>query len=131
MEKFTEAHNSEQGVEIRSKTYVYITESGKEKRIHRQWKVSTAKQQRTKDVNDYFDTNMDRIRGMKSIRQVMRDYNETHETPVSYNIIYKKYNSIFNTRKSRTRPVEEPVTHESNEQQVIENDSTDQEDIVI
>ena len=35
----------------------------------------------------------------------------SHDTQASYNIIYKKYNSIFNTRKSRTKNVEEePAT---------------------
>ena len=50
---------------------------------------------------------------MKNIKQVMRDYNDSHESQVSYNIIYKKYNSIFNTRKTRAKKVtqdEEPAT---------------------
>ena len=116
MENPAESHNIEQvapvDMEIRGKTYTYIGKNGKEKRIHREWKVSTAKQQRNKELNDYFDNNMERIQGMKNIKQVMRDYNDSHESQVSYNIIYKKYNSIFNTRKTRAKQVtqEEPVT---------------------
>ena len=117
MENSAESHNIEQvapvDMEIRGKTYTYIGKNGKEKRIHREWKVSTAKQQRNKELNDYFDNNMERIQGMKNIKQVMRDYNDSHESQVSYNIIYKKYNSIFNTRKTRAKKVtqdEEPVT---------------------
>ena len=75
--------------------------------------VFTAKQQRNKELNDYFDNNIERIQGMKNIKQVMRDYNDSHESQVSYNIIYKKYNSIFNTRKTRAKKVtqdEELVT---------------------
>ena len=117
MENPSEFHNIEQvapvDMEIRGKTYTYIGKNGKEKRIHREWKVSTAKQQRNKELNDYFDNNMERIQGMKNIKQVMRDYNDSHESQVSYNIIYKKYNSIFNTRKTRAKKVtqdEEPAT---------------------
>ena len=117
MENPAESHNIEQvapvDMEIRGKTYTYIGKNGKEKRIHREWKVSTAKQQRNKELNDYFDNNMERIQGMKNIKQVMRDYNDSHESQVSYNIIYKKYNSIFNTRKTRAKKVtqdEELVT---------------------
>ena len=94
-------------MEIRDKTYIYKTKSGREKKIHRAWKVSTAKKQRSQEINDYFANNEERIRGMKNIKQVMRDYNDSHETQVSYNIIYKKYNSIFNTRKPRTKSIEE------------------------
>ena len=111
MENSAESHNIEQvapvEMEIRGKTYTYIGKNGKEKHIHREWKVSTAKQQRNKELNDYFD------KGMKNIKQVMRDYNDSHESQVSYNIIYKKYNSIFNTRKTRAKKVtqdEEPAT---------------------
>ena len=116
MENSTESQVIEQvtpaEMEVRGKTYTYIGKNGKEKRIHREWKVSTAKQQRNKELNDYFDNNMERIQGMKNIKQVMRDYNDSHETQVSYNIIYKKYNSIFNTRKTRAKQVtqEEPIT---------------------
>ena len=117
MENSAESHNIEQvapvEMEIRGKTYTYIGKNGKEKHIHREWKVSTAKQQRNKELNDYFDNNMERIQGMKNIKQVMRDYNDSHESQVSYNIIYKKYNSIFNTRKTRAKKVtqdEEPAT---------------------
>lgn len=116
MEHSQESHNVDQvapEMEVRGKTYTYIGKNGKEKRIYREWKVSSAKQQRTKEVNDYFDTNLERIQGMKNIKQVMRDYNDSHETQVSYNIIYKKYNSIFNTRKTRAKHAtqdEEPVT---------------------
>ena len=98
-------------LEVRGKTYIYLTKNGKEKKIHREWKVSTAKKQRNQEINDYFNDNIERIQGMKNIRQVMRDYNDSHDTQASYNIIYKKYNSIFNTRKSRTKNVEEePAT---------------------
>ena len=116
MENSAESHIIEQvapaEMEVRGKTYTYIGKNGKEKRIHREWKVSTAKQQRNKELSDYFDNNLERIQGMKNIKQVMRDYNDSHETQVSYNIIYKKYNSIFNTRKTRAKQVtqEEPVT---------------------
>ena len=116
MENSTESQVIEQvtpaEMEVRGKTYTYIGKNGKEKRIHREWKVSTAKQQRNKELSDYFDNNLERIQGMKNIKQVMRDYNDSHETQVSYNIIYKKYNSIFNTRKTRAKQVtqEEPVT---------------------
>ena len=98
-------------LEVRGKTYIYVTKTGKEKKIHREWKVSTAKKQRNQEINDYFNDNIERIQGMKNIRQVMRDYNDSHDTKASYNIIYKKYNSIFNTRKPRTKNVEEqPIT---------------------
>ena len=117
MENSTESHIVEEvapsDMEVRGKTYTYIGKNGKTKHIHREWKVSTVKQQRNKELNDYFDTNKERIKGMKSIKQVMRDYNDSHNTQVSYNIIYKKYNSIFNTRKTRAKQVtqdEEPVT---------------------
>ena len=116
MENSAESHIIEQvapaEMEVRGKTYTYIGKNGKEKRIHREWKVSTAKQQRNKELSDYFDNNLERIQGMKNIKQVMRDYNDSHEAQVSYNIIYKKYNSIFNTRKTRAKQVtqEEPIT---------------------
>lgn len=113
-------------VEVRGKVYTYKTKTGKEKKIYREWKVSSAKQQRNQEINDYFRDNAERIRGMKNIKQVMRDFNETHDTQASYNIIYKKYTSIFNTRKSRTKH-EPEVVSEKSEREDKNNEGSEEE----
>ena len=86
--------------EVKEKTYTYTTEDGRTKTIRRSWKVNSEKVSRAKELDDYFENNQDRIRGMKNIRAICSDYNNCHENKVSYNIVYKKYVSIYDTKKA-------------------------------
>ena len=94
--------------EVKEKTYTYTTEDGRTKTIRRSWKVNSEKVSRAKELDDYFENNQDRIRGMKNIRAICSDYNNCHENKVSYNIVYKKYVSIYDTKKAAKQKANGP-----------------------
>ena len=87
--------------ETKERTYTYTTDSGKTRTITRRWKVKQEILAKRKELNDYFDQNADKIKNMKNITAVFNDYNNSHENKISYNLLYKKYISIYDSKKSK------------------------------
>lgn len=83
------------------KVYTYTSANGKVRTIKRKWNVKQDKALQKQELNDYFTNNSDRIQQMKNITAVYEDYNKTHDNKLNYGMIYRKYTSIYKSKKEQ------------------------------
>ena len=86
------------------KEYEYV-KNGKTIRIKRKYEVKGTRAIKQKELNEYFKNNADEIRSGKKLKEVLADYNNTHENKISYSMLYTKYKSLFGSLKKHNSPV--------------------------
>ena len=78
------------------KTYTY-NRKGKTVTVKRSWKNMGSKQNKLKELNDYFDNNPD-IDPKQTIQSLFKEYNATHDNKISYSTFYTHYAERFGSK---------------------------------
>ena len=101
--------------EVIERVYTYMR-NGKEVTVRRRWTKNNKASPKHTAVKSYFDNNMDSIRSARNIRVVYNDFiAQNPEVRCSYSTLYAYYQSVFNTRRSRTAPEPEPEAQAGSE----------------
>lgn len=108
------------GYQIIEREYKYTLPNGRIKTIKRKWKVNPESVNRKQLLNDYFQSHAETIPTMDSITAAFKDFSNEHDgSGVSYNMFYKKYQSIYHTKKQRRQQPDQAT--EPEDQPRVEN----------
>ena len=92
--------------ETKTKIYTYTSANGKVRTIKRNWNVCAEKANINREVDEYFNNNTNRIQQMKNIKAIYDDYNNKHDIKVNYGKIYRKYVSIYKSKKGQKNDID-------------------------
>lgn len=77
------------------------TKNGKVYKIKRKWSADPVSIAKKQAVDKYFEDNIDEIKQAKNIKKVYENYLANSDNKVSYNMIYKRYIKLFDSKKNR------------------------------
>ena len=76
------------------KEYEYV-KNGKTIRIKRKYEIKGIRAIKQNELDEYFKNNAENMRQHRKLKDVLTDYNNSHDNKISYSMLYTKYKTLF------------------------------------
>ena len=118
-----------------TKEYKYV-KNGKSFVVKRKYAVKGDRVIKNNELDNYFKDNVDKLSSKKmKLKDIVEDYNNNHDSKVSYSMFYQKYKNVFGFRKNHKNKTEnksepESVEQENKQESKLSSDNDDWETII-
>ena len=90
------------------KEYEYL-KNGNKICIRRKYKIKGVRDLKRDELDEYIKNNSDQIQNSKNLKDILANYNSSHENKISYSMLYQKYKTVFGPRKIKNPDNEESI----------------------